>query len=63
MKNKKEFVVPRVLQICEVMLERDLLGPSQDFMQSSNVETTGHQIEEHTTHQNSDWGNGGTWLD
>ncbi len=43
MKKKKKFVVPGVLQVCEVMLERDLLGLSH-AVQASSVETTGHQV-------------------
>ena len=45
MKKKKKFVVPGVLQVCEVMLEENLLGGSKEVQfLSSGVETTGQQV-------------------
>ena len=63
MKKKKKFVVPGVLQVCEVALEGNLLGASQEFMQNSAIETTGHQIQEDNTYQRTTWGNTDTWID
>ena len=60
-KKKKAFVAPRILQICEVMLERDLLGASKEIMRSSDVETTGHQLDERSTYEETTWTNGGNW--
>ena len=62
MKNKKEFVVPRVLQIFEVMLEVDLLGASTD-VQYSNVETTGHKVTTETGFDSTDWTTVGSDFD
>ena len=45
MKKKKEFVVPGVLQVCEVMLEANLLAGSNEVMAPpSAIETTGQQV-------------------
>lgn len=54
MKKKKKFVVPGVLQVCEVMLEENLLGASQ-AVQYSTVETTGQRISTDTAHDSEDW--------
>ena len=62
MKKKKEFVVPRVLQICQVMLEADLLGASTD-VQYSNVETTGHKVTTDTSFDSNDWTTVGSDFD
>lgn len=53
MKKKKEFVVPGVLQVCEVLLEVDLLGLSH-AVQTSSVETTGQQVKTES-HENDVW--------
>ena len=60
LKKKKKFVVPGVLQVCEVLLEVDLLGLSH-AVQASSVETTGQQIQETTVHDQANWSNSGSW--
>ena len=62
MKKKKEFVVPGVLQVCEVALEGNLLGASQ-AVQYSNIETTGHQVSTDTAHDGTDWTTVGSDFD
>ena len=53
MKNKKEFVVPRVLQVCQVALEVDLLGASKE-VRTSSVRTTGQEVET-KNHESDIW--------
>ena len=56
MKKKKEFVVPRVLQIFEVMLEADLLAGSNDVeFTAHGIETTGQQTTLDNSYSASDW--------
>ena len=47
------FMVPRVLQICEVILERDLLGMSGYEIQG--VKTTSQETVDNNDFQNVDW--------
>ena len=54
LKKKKKFVVPGVLQVCEVLLERDLLGASKAATFSS-VRTTGQELETNTSHESDPW--------
>lgn len=51
---KKEFVVPKVLQVCEVMLEENLLGPSQ-AMQATGFITTGQEVTTDTSDSANEW--------
>ena len=47
MKKKKKFVVPGVLQVCEVALEVDLLvGGSTDFTSTADVHITGQKTDD-----------------
>ena len=57
MKKKRRYVVPGVLQFCEVTLEESLLGLSKTT-EFSDVETTGQQVTMDTTDNNTDWTTG-----
>ena len=54
LKKKKKFVVPGVLQVCEVMLEVDLLGLSKE-VRTSSIRTTGQELEANTSHESDPW--------
>ena len=62
MKKKKRYVVPGVLQFCEVALEENLLGLSH-ATQFSDVETTGQQITTDSTNDGTDWTTVGDYFD
>ena len=57
MKKKKKFVVPGVLQVCEVALEGNLLGASQEqTLTNTDVQrSVGHETEAVGTYVNSPW--------
>lgn len=56
MKKKKKFVVPGVLQVCEVMLEEDLLGVST-WGTIPMMEIFGQSVEDYYTYDevNKQW--------
>ena len=47
-------VVPGVLQVWEVLLERDLLGLSKE-VRTSSIRTTGQELEANTNHETDLW--------
>lgn len=53
MKKKKEFVVPKVLQVCEVMLEEDLLTNSN--LEVSSIQSIGHETEDVNDYVGASW--------
>ena len=56
MNKKKKFVVPGVLQVCEVMLEEDLLGVST-WGTIPMMEIFGQSVEDYYTYDevNNQW--------
>ena len=62
MKKKKGYVVPGVLQFCEVALEESLLGLSHTT-QFSDVETTGQQISTDSSNNDTDWTTAESYFD
>ena len=56
MNFRKTFISPRVLQTCEVVLETNLLGGSNDVeFTSHGIETTGQQTTLDNSYSASDW--------
>ncbi len=56
MKQKTKFVVPRVLQTVNLLLEEDLLAATNQVL-----EATGQQVEKVNSTDN--WSDSGVWMD